>query len=427
MHRPKTDIDCDLMIIGAGMAGMAAALFAARRNINTVQAGTVGQLGFASGLIDLLGVHPLPEGRVLENPWAGISRLCRDEPDHPYARMTLPSIQTALQTVLAFLGNSGYPYAAHANANTTMITAAGTCKPTYAVPHTMAPGAAALAEKKPSLIVDFNGLRGFSSRQIAVSLATCWPGLRPVTIDFPGASGELYTEPMARALEAPENRSKLVDCIAPHLGGAEAVGFPAVLGVFRTLDVMEDLAQGLGLPVFEIPTMPPAATGLRLREIFEQELPAMGISRFSHQTVRLAGRTPDGHWLFEVEGDAQTRRISARAALLCTGRFFGRGLHAERHGIQETLFGLPVAQPAGRASWHHKDFLHLEGHAINRAGLSVDERFRPVGPDGNSNDNNLFAAGSILAHQDWMRQKCGSGLAIASAYGAVEACSELLG
>jgi glycerol-3-phosphate dehydrogenase subunit B len=32
----------------------------------------------------------------------------------------------------------------------------------------------------------------------------------------------------------------------------------------------------------------------------------------------------------------------------------------------------------------------------------------------------LFAAGSILAHQDWMRMKCGSGLAIATAYAAVE-------
>ena len=37
---------------------------------------------------------------------------------------------------------------------------------------------------------------------------------------------------------------------------------------------------------------------------------------------------------------------------------------------------------------------------------------------------NLFAAGSILAHPDWMRQKCGAGLAIATAYGAVKAFGE---
>ncbi len=33
---------------------------------------------------------------------------------------------------------------------------------------------------------------------------------------------------------------------------------------------------------------------------------------------------------------------------------------------------------------------------------------------------NLHAAGSILAHQDWTRMKCGSGLSIATAYAAVE-------
>ena len=37
----------------------------------------------------------------------------------------------------------------------------------------------------------------------------------------------------------------------------------------------------------------------------------------------------------------------------------------------------------------------------------------------------LFVAGSILAHQDWMRMKCGSGLAIATAYGAVNAFLKL--
>ena len=34
---------------------------------------------------------------------------------------------------------------------------------------------------------------------------------------------------------------------------------------------------------------------------------------------------------------------------------------------------------------------------------------------------NVFAAGSVLAHQDWIRTKSGAGLAIATAYGAVNA------
>ena len=37
----------------------------------------------------------------------------------------------------------------------------------------------------------------------------------------------------------------------------------------------------------------------------------------------------------------------------------------------------------------------------------------------------LFAAGIILAHQDWSRMKCGSGMSVATAYGAIKAFSNL--
>ena len=55
-------IHCQLMVIGAGMAGMAAALFAARRHVSTVQVGLSAEIIYASGLIDLLGIHPIEKG-----------------------------------------------------------------------------------------------------------------------------------------------------------------------------------------------------------------------------------------------------------------------------------------------------------------------------------------------------------------------------
>jgi glycerol-3-phosphate dehydrogenase subunit B len=87
---------------------------------------------------------------------------------------------------------------------------------------------------------------------------------------------------------------------------------------------------------------------------------------------------------------------------------------------------LPVVQPASRTDWHEKDLLHHSGHAINRAGLAVDDTFRPLDRSGKPPYASLFAAGSILAYQDWIRQKCGSGLAIATAWGAVSACTGYL-
>jgi glycerol-3-phosphate dehydrogenase subunit B len=114
-------------------------------------------------------------------------------------------------------------------------------------------------------------------------------------------------------------------------------------------------------------------------------------------------------------------RVQAKAIVLASGRFLGRGLKAERKRVYETIFDLPLYQPADRNAWHRPDFLDPEGHPINQAGVEIDNNFKPLDRTGRPVYQNLFAAGSILAHQDWMRLKCGSGLAIATAYGAVNA------
>ena len=422
----REKISCDLLVIGTGMAGMAASLFAVQAGVDAVQVGLTGEIGFASGLLDLLGVHPVEEGTVLDDPWEGIACLVRDEPLHPYAFIDGADIREAVQTMLNFLQESGYPHVALGGRNQAVMTPVGTVKPTYALPHTMHQGARALAERSECLLVDFEGLKGYSARQMAESMAGLWPGLRPVRVAFPDASGELYTEHMARALDTSRAREKLVAAIRPHLGTANVVGLPAVLGMYRTVQVIDELQRGLGVPVFEIPTMLPGVAGLRLRELFEQRLPAFGIRSLFQQRVLGAMRLPGGQWHMEIGTTDAAVNVTARTVILCSGRFFGKGLKADRHGIQETIFDLPVVQPADRTTWHHRDLLHPKGHPINRAGIAVDSQFRPADANGRPVYPNLFAAGSILAHQDWIRQKCGSGLAIATAAAAVRSCVHLL-
>lgn len=66
-----------------------------------------------------------------------------------------------------------------------------------------------------------------------------------------------------------------------------------------------------------------------------------------------------------------------------------------------------------------KGFFDGRGHAVNRTGIETDGCFRPLDRAGRVVHPNLYAAGSILAHQDWKREKSGSGISIASAYRAV--------
>jgi len=427
MTPSRPEIGCDLLVIGSGMAGMAATVFAARCGIDTIQVGMTGEINFASGVLDLLGVHPVGSHQSCDNPWEAIERLIRDQPHHPYARIGAAVIRKSMEEFMAFLNAAQLPYHCYPHKNRHVLTPLGTLKTTYAVPETMAATETAWSQKAPCLLVDFPGLKGFSARQIKATLQPHWPDLQTVRLPFPGLHGELQTERMARRLETAEARKTLGSAIRRHLGVARVVGMPAVLGIARTREVFADIQQTVGVPLFEIPTMLPAVTGVRLRECFERYLPGLGVRVRYQQKVWPAPQWSGRDFIVPVGGEGIEAHIRARSVLLASGRFFGQGLHADRQAIRETIFHLPVYQPAARAQWHHKTLFSNKGHPVHRAGLAVDDRFRPCDERGRPAYPNLFAAGSILAHQDWIRQKCGSGLSIASAYAAVRACHSVLG
>lgn len=423
----------DVAVIGAGMAGMAAALFAAERGLSCIQVGSGGGILFASGLLDLLAVHPVAEGRLWPSPYAALAALAGAQPDHPLARIDPASIHTAFESFVAALASAGMAYAPLGNQNRNVLTSIGTVKTTFGVPLTMVAGANMLAaadRRLPCLLVDFRGLREFSARQIAATLADRWPELRHQRIEFPGREDvpELYAAHLARALECAETRERTLARIKPLLGDARAVGLPAILGLGRSREVHAAFEAGLGVPVFEIPTMPTSVPGLRLLGTLEAVVAARGVRRRHQARVRsLAFDRDTGMATLDLDGVPGGERLTARAVVLATGRFSGRGLTADRGIVRENILGLPVHQPGSREAWHQRDFLDPAGHAINRAGLRTDAAWRPLDAAGKPAWTRLFAVGSILAGQDWMRAKCGSGLAIATAWAAMEQVALQLG
>ena len=198
----------DVAVIGAGMAGMAAALFAAERGLSCIQIGSGGGILFASGLLDLLAVQPVAQHRLWQSPYDALAALAREQPGHPLARVDPASVRTAFETFVAALRSAGLAYAPLGERNSHVITSIGSVKTSYGVPLTMVAGVAALERRLPCLLVDFRGLREFSARQIVETLAHEWPALRQQRIEFPGfeAVPELYAAHLARALENRETR-----------------------------------------------------------------------------------------------------------------------------------------------------------------------------------------------------------------------------
>ena len=411
----------DVAVIGAGMAGMAAALFAAERGLSCIQIGSGGGILFASGLLDLLAVQPVAEHRLWQSPFDALAALAREQPGHPLARVNPLAIRTGFERFVAALTGAGLPYAPLGERNSNVITSIGTVKTSYGVPLTMVAGVAALAQRLPCLLVDFRGLREFSARQIVETLGTEWPALRHQRIEFPGfdAVPEVYAVHLAQSLETRQTCERTIALIKPLLGDARVVGLPALLGLSRSNEVHAAFEAGLGLPVFEIPTMPTSVPGLRLLGALEAVMSARGVTRRPLASVR--SLSFDGSTAtLDITGAPGGERIQARAVVLASGRFSGRGLKADRQSVRESILGLPVQQPPAREDWHQRDFLDPAGHAINRAGLKTDEAWRPLDASGKPAWANLYAIGSILAEQDWMRAKCGSGLAIATAWAAIE-------
>lgn len=424
MKRETRRYATQLAVIGSGLAGFAASIFALQRGIATAQVGSTGAVAYTTGYLDLLGGG---SAGLTEDPWRALEQLRHEEPQHPLAGIDNDEIRIAFNLFTRTISEMGVGYTEPGEKNLFAISPAGTLKPTFSVPRTMLAGVRAMRDEVPTVIADFSGLKGFSALEIVANLRPVWPGVSAVRLVFPEMEGntQVYPEVMARALEVPRHREQLAARISAVLGDAGAVGLPAIMGVHAPDLVHAHLQQLVGVPLFEIPTIPPAVPGIRLRELFEQAFPALGLTLVPQQKVERVEFSETGAILYLKDSYGEVR-IAAQTVLLATGRFLSGGLAAERSGLRETLIGIPVSQPDSREAWYRTQYFDPRGHQINRAGIEVDDRFRPLGANGDPVDRRLFAAGILLAHQDWTRQRCGAGVAIASAYKAVEAAAQLL-
>jgi glycerol-3-phosphate dehydrogenase subunit B len=428
MSENKGESLYDVVVIGAGMAGMSAALFAANKGLSVLQCGSSSGLVFSSGLLDVMGVFPIVDNKKWQNPWEALALLKRKKPQHPYAKLSKKTITKAFNELLRFFKTHGFDYRFQNDANSFLPTAQGTLKPSYYVPRSMWHGITAFAEKKPCLLIDFNGLREFSASQVKENLNTCWPGLRCARLHFPGMEdqSEVHPEHMARALENEYNTKQLASMIKIRLKNEQVIGLPAILGIHQTAKIIKNLESALGVAMFEIPTPTVSVSGLRIKELFCKRLPDQGVIQLDNSRVVKRERLDDGHTKLHILQNDTVKVVKTRAVILASGRFFGGGLKATRNRINEPIFDIPVFQPASREQWHNSSFFDKKGHPVNLAGLEVDDSLRPLDKGKKPVYENLFAAGSIIAHQDWIREKSGSGIAVSTAYAAVKSVAKYL-
>ena len=111
----------DLLIIGSGLSGMSAAVFAANRNINAVVTGGAGGFEYSSGLMDLWGASLTKQYEITKKPWTMLEKLRDQDPAHPLVRIKKETIQQAFLEITTALKHQGLTYSGYEEKNTLVV------------------------------------------------------------------------------------------------------------------------------------------------------------------------------------------------------------------------------------------------------------------------------------------------------------------
>jgi glycerol-3-phosphate dehydrogenase subunit B len=412
----------DTIVVGAGVAGLSAALRLADegRRVLVIAQG-VGSTHLAPATIDVLGF----DGALVTSPVAALPAFTDANPEHPYARLDPALIAASLKWLKERLPGLGYR--GSLEENFLLATAVGAVKPSALVPETMAAG-----DLRPGGSFAFVGLglKDFYPAYLADNLAQArldgnTVSARAIEVSLPLAgTPDRSSAGFARLFEEPSFRDALVRELTGKLDQDERVGFPAVLGLARAGQVWRELEARLARPVFEVATLPPSLSGIRLYDAMTSALREAG-GRI-HVGERVVGAETRSGRVEAVVTQPTARASTDRADsfVLATGGLASGGLQVDSYGdVSESVFGLPLvgAPPTGGPRFLPEYFAE---HPLNRVGVGVDDRLRPIGADGRPVHENLHACGATIAGAYPWHEASGNGLSLATGYAAAAAILE---
>lgn len=275
-------------------------------------------------------------------------------------------------------------------------------------------------KEKKTLIIGFKGFKDFYASWLS-DLFKC----RGVTLSIPESpQTEITATALARLMEQRTFREFIGTEAKKQIKDETLIGLPAVLGVNDPMGVRKDLEKRTGASMFEIPILPPSIPGMRIFNRFKARLLQKGVNFLLGYSVSKAVIRRKRCEIIEVFHPPVMNSYSADRYILATGRFIGGGLIADWERIYEPLFDLPAYQPSPRQEWFQKAFFNGQPHPIHRSGISTDASLRPIDEKGEVILENLWIAGTILAHHHCIDEKSREGIEITTGYWAAKCALE---
>ena len=418
----------DVIVIGGGLAGSIAAIEAAETGASvrlvTYKKST---LRHASGLIDVLGYNGSDD--PIADPYAALDEL---PDDHPYSVAGEAAIRDGLERFDEVVGDQYQ--GGHTDTNALLPTFGGAVKPTARYPTSTAAGIT--SDTRSMLVVGFREMTEYNGQMLADHLEAAGVPfeVKGVECNFPGTyANDSRVTRFTKRLDNDEDvdyegttmgaREALAKEIEPHLGDAERVGLPALLGDEHADEVHNDLERHLGADVFEIPMGPPSYPGMRLADTLKDAVDEAGV-RISAGNPVVGFEAEDGE-LTSVIVDSKGREVPYHADefVLATGGLVGKGIDSDREeGVTEPIFDCYIPHPEDRYDWFDKQAFGDQPFA--HFGVRVDETMRPLSADETPEFDNLRAAGAVIGGADTVAEKSQSGVSLATAVVAGEHAGE---
>ena len=416
----------DVIVIGAGLSGLAAAGHAIRAGakVRLIAMGW-GQQKVAPGWISVCD-------RAEDDVIAEVRGHAVLHPEHPYGLAGADAMLQGLEQFRALAEEAGlfYDWRQKDGHNMRLMTALGAIQRPAMAPRAMAYGDLTDVSG-PVLLVGFTGWRDFYPEMAVNNLRAQGFEARALWVTLPGV--DQYWDPWPNELAQSFDNAAFYEAIArqvqPHARDAALVGFPAVLGQDNHNDTVQRMAEQIGRPVFEIPTLPPSMPGHRLsRRLTHWMLHQRARVQVGHPVVR--ARVENGRCLsVEVEALGHINTFYADEFILATGGLYNGGIKSHDAGrLWEPLFDLPLVTPPGedRADWYHERLLFEHGHPIHRdTGVRVNPAMRPLNAAGEPVLENVAVIGQMLAGFNPLTDGCAEGIELATAYKAVQTALQL--
>jgi glycerol-3-phosphate dehydrogenase subunit B len=258
--------------------------------------------------------------------------------------------------------------------------------------------AGALSDPAPICVVGIPALRDFPAVLCAANIAARGHEARAVVVDLDVGRVEANAVTLARRFDDPAFRAAFADGLAPLLRDGERVGMPAVLGLRDPHGVWTDLQDRLGRPLFEIPTLPPSAPGVRLFDALRRALRAGG------GMLNMGARVipSDGAATVRAHVSGHERSYAAGAIVLATGGLASGGIELDQDGsMRETALGLDAL---GEFRFEPDAFA---AQPLARVGVAA-------APDG------VHVVGAALPGADARREGSGEGIALSTGHHVAE-------